>query len=645
MPEIARITYGTSQESVKLDNMGMRQMQKKVYGQRDRQYLLLKAPPASGKSRAFMYVALDKLYNQGLKKVIIAVPEKSIGASFDKTNLTDGGFFADWNPSDDYNLCYAGADNSSRKVQTFKDFLHQDKENILICTHATLRFAFAALDVKEFDGVFLGIDEFHHASADIDSSKLGDLVKGVIEGSSAHIMAMTGSYFRGDGVAVLTPEVERKITTVTYSYYDQLSGYKYLKGITLWYDFYQGRYFDRLETVLDTHRKTIIHIPNVNSIESTGQKYNEVDWIIDIIGTAHKETPEGYIPVTTADGRILKVIDLVDEENREAKQRYLREHAEERDAIDIIIALNLAKEGFDWPACEHMLTVGYRGSLTEIVQIIGRCTRDYPGKSEAYFTNLIAEPDATLQDVATATNNLLKAITASLLMEQVLMPKWNFESKKDFPKLVIKKPKSDVGKKIVEEDLEDLIADISTNKDVVETLAKPNAGKLINKGLIPKIIIEKYPDLPIDDLEAVRQTVVANMVLNTPKRDKDPNGQDSKFLKFPNGMILDIRELDINLIDSINPFEKAYQILSRDIDKKTLASIQDALNEKHGKVKTYSQEEVMIYWPQIQKFVDTHDKAPDRYSDDQYEAQLGAVLWFLRKAKEKQEAVYGNSDN
>ena len=76
-----------------------------------------------------------------------------------------------------------------------------------------------------------------------------------------------------------------------------------------------------------------------------------------------------------------------------------------------------------------MLTVGYRGSLTEIVQIIGRCTRDYPGKTEATFTNIIAEPDSTATETAEAVNNLLKAVTASLLMEQVLAPKWDFKTK------------------------------------------------------------------------------------------------------------------------------------------------------------------------------------------------------------------------
>ena len=89
----------------------------------------------------------------------------------------------------------------------------------------------------------------------------------------------------------------------------------------------------------------------------------------------------------------------------------------------------MAKEGFDWIWCEHALTVGYRSSLTEIIQIIGRATRDAPGKTRARFTNLIAEPDATEEAVAEAVNDTLKAIAASLLMEQVLAPRFNFTPK------------------------------------------------------------------------------------------------------------------------------------------------------------------------------------------------------------------------
>jgi superfamily II DNA or RNA helicase len=646
MPEIARIVYGQTQDSIRLDPMGMRQMQQKVYACRDSQFILLKAPPASGKSRAFMFIALDKMIHQGLKKTIIAVPEKDIGASFKKTDLRTHGFFADWEPTQEYDLCgYGGADNSAGKIKTFKKFLEQDEAKILICTHATLRFAFDTLHDSDFNGIFLGIDEFHHASADTDNSRLGELIKGIVTNSTAHLMAMTGSYFRGDGIAVIPPDIERKFTTVTYSYYDQLSGCKWLRGITLRYEFYQGVYLDAVRKVLDTTQKTIIHIPNVNSLESTKQKYEEAEHIIDIIGDAGHEDPlTGVIPVTTEDGRTLKIIDLVEDDPdiRQKRQAYIREHAQEKDAIDIIIALNLAKEGFDWPPCEHMLTIGYRGSLTEIVQIIGRCTRDYEGKTEAYFTNLIAEPDAGQKDVVASVNDLLKAITASLLMEQVLLPKWNFMTKIKPPKLAILQPETQKAKDILENDYEDLLSYISTNQEVIEAIPKKDAAKVINKLLIPKIILEKYPDLPVNDVEAIRQNVVAGLVLDSTKEAKGDNQTDVRLLHFPNTLCVDIRDLDINLIDTINPFEQAYQILSKDIDANTLASVRDVISSQRNGQRSYTQEELTIYWPQIESFYQAHQHIPEPSSEDAYEAKLGSVLYWVRKQKEN---LHGNESN
>lgn len=418
MPDIVHVSYGQTGESAKINEMGMREMQQKAYQARDAQYLLLKAPPASGKSRALMFVALDKLINQGIRKVIVAVPERSIGGSFGITKLSEYGFYADWTYNEQYNLCTPGLDGSKTKVEAFRNFMAND-EKILICTHATLRFAYEELDDSMFDGTLLAIDEFHHVSADGDS-RLGELLRSIMAKSNAHIIAMTGSYFRGDSVPVLKPEDEAKFTKVTYNYYEQLNGYTYLKSLGIGYHFYQGKYTSAIMEILDTNKKTILHIPNVNSGESTKDKHREVDTILDAIGEyVGTDATTGVITIKRhEDGRMVKVADLVNDQarDRDKIQNYLRE-IKSVDDMDLIIALGMAKEGFDWPYCEHALTVGYRGSLTEIIQIIGRCTRDSDNKTHAQFTNLIAQPDAADDAVKLSVNNMLKAITASLLME------------------------------------------------------------------------------------------------------------------------------------------------------------------------------------------------------------------------------------
>jgi hypothetical protein len=409
----------------------MRAMQERAYEMRGEQYLLIKSPPASGKSRALMFIALDKLHNQGLKQAIVVVPEKSIGASFNNEPLSKFGFWADWHVEPQWNLCNApGGDDG--KVGAVGRFLSSD-DQVLVCTHATFRFAVDKFGIEVFDDRLIAVDEFHHVSANPDN-KLGVHLNALMTRDKLHMVAMTGSFFRGDAEAVLSPEDEAKFVSVKYTYYEQLNGYEYLKTLDIGYFFYTGSYADSILEVLDPNEKTILHIPNVNSRESTKDKHREVEHIIDALGEWKGSDPKtGFQLVETTEGRVLKIADLVDDEavKRDKVSAALKDPAQKnnRDHVDIIIALGMAKEGFDWIWCEHALTVGYRASLTEIVQIIGRATRDAKGKTGARFTNLIAEPDAGEEAVTEAVNDTLKAIAASLLMEQVLTPRFNFTPK------------------------------------------------------------------------------------------------------------------------------------------------------------------------------------------------------------------------
>jgi len=639
MDNIIQVTYGQTGQSTVENNMGMREMQAKAFQARLSQLLLIKAPPASGKSRALMFIALDKLINQGIKKVIVAVPERSIGSSFSKTDLTSSGFFANWEPNDQYNLCTAGSDGSKSKVDAFVNFMKGD-ERILICTHATLRFAYESLHDEDFNDCLIAIDEFHHVSASGDNI-LGTLLRSLINNSTVHIVAMTGSYFRGDSIPVLMPEDEAKFTKVTYNYYQQLNGYEYLKSLGIGYHFYQGKYYTAINEVLDTDKKTILHIPNVNSGESTKDKYEEVDRIIDMIGDVDRiDSETGLIHVKRSkDGKIIKVADLVNDDpaTRERIVNFIRTIQSEDD-VDLIIALGMAKEGFDWPYCEHALTVGYRGSLTEIVQIIGRCTRDSSNKSHAQFTNLLAQPDAQNDDVVNAVNNMLKAITASLLMEQVMAPNFNFKLKKEEDDLAApgdiiippangKKVTNRVAK-IIEDDLVDLKASILQDKDVSKAIVGTIDPEVINKVLIPKVIKTKYPELDDNELEDVRRHVVTDSAFKT---GEVKEVGDKKFITLADKFI-NIDEIDIDLIDTINPFQKAFEILSKSVTVPVLKAIQEVLLASKIKI---SEEEALITWPKIVAFVEENKREPSLNSTDTLEVRLAEVLIYLRDKKRK----------
>lgn len=577
----------------------MREMQAKAFAKRDAQYLLLKAPPASGKSRALMFLALDKLAHQGIKKAIIAVPEMSIGGSFADTELAKHGFFADWCVKPENNLCTgSGDDKDQGKVDAFIRFM-RGNDQVLVCTHATFRFAFDKLaDVGAFNDTLVAIDEFHHVSAE-ENNRLGAVLDEIMRNSSAHIIAMTGSYFRGDAVPILSEEDEAKFEKVTYTYYEQLNGYRYLKSLGLGYHFYQGRYLDALGEVLDPSKKTIIHIPNVNSGEAAVDKYSAVDHIIDTLGEfVEKDRETGIITVKAHDGRLLKLADLVDDRktsDRSLIQAYLR-NIKSRDDMDIIIALGMAKEGFDWPYCEHVLTIGYRSSMTEVVQIIGRATRDCEGKTHAQFTNLIAQPDAADEDVKVSVNNLLKAITLSLLMEQVLAPNITFRRRSDMRPdeqpnpgdVIIDDTTLPASKKVVDilnKDSDDLIAAlVQDTQNAKRYIQEDTPASAINETALPKIVACRYPELSVEEQDQIVQGTLTKMAVTQGGGIKD--GKDLPDNALIEGEKTYIRQGDF-FVDTVKLQEagQSYSV-EETIRERDLPDNAKIKNLQTGEVKT-----------------------------------------------------------
>ncbi|WP_299163563.1 DEAD/DEAH box helicase [Accumulibacter sp.] len=669
------VTYAQSGTSTKANALGMRPMQERAYGKRGEQYLLIKSPPASGKSRALMFVALDKLKNQGVKQAIIVVPEKSIGASFNDEPLSTFGFWSDWHVEPKWNLCNAPGNDNGGKVKSLGLFLESD-DKVLVCTHATFRFAVVSYGVEAFDDRLIAVDEFHHVSANPDN-KLGTHLGQFIARDRTHIVAMTGSYFRGDAEAVLDPSDEAKFDTVTYTYYEQLNGYEYLKHLDIGYFFYSGPYVDDILNVLDPREKTIIHIPNVNSRESTKDKMREVEHIIEELGMWDGVDPvTGFQLVKRPDGRVLRIADLVDDDatRRDRVSAALKDPAQKnnRDYVDIIIALGMAKEGFDWIWCEHALTVGYRASLTEIVQIIGRATRDAPGKTRARFTNLIAEPDASEEAVTEAVNDTLKAIAASLLMEQVLAPRFEFKPKNadsgptpgfDYGEggyipdksnvginhqtgqvqIEIKglsAPKSKEATRICQEDLNEVIATFIQDKTAIER-------GLFDEELVPeeltqvrmgKIIKDKYPELDADDQEAVRQHAIAALTLTQQAKqlatdsETDEASPNTALIDGVRRFAMDVRDLDIDLIDRINPFGEAYAILAKTMSEENLKQVAAAISAKRTNLTPDEAKELAVRALQFKK---ERGRVPALDSQDAWERRMaeGAAA-FMRYKKE-----------
>lgn len=669
------VSYAQNGNSTKSNELGMRVMQERAYEKRGEQYLLIKSPPASGKSRALMFVALDKLNNQGVKKAIITVPEKSIGSSFNDEPLTKFGFHWDWHVEPKWNLCNAPGEDGS-KADSVQKFLNTE-DKVLVCPHATFRNAVQKFGVEAFDECLIAIDEFHHVSANPDN-KLGSQLEELIVRDKVHIVAMTGSYFRGDGDAVMLPEIESKFEPVTYTYYEQLNGYEYLKTLDIGYYFYTGAYSDDILDVLNPNEKTIIHIPSVNSRESTKQKLKEVEDIMAGLGEWQGVDAEtGFQLVKTSEGKVLKIADLVDQSTQDRVSASLKNPRikSDREYVDMIIALGMAQEGFDWIWCEHALTVGYRSSLTQIIQIIGRATRDAKGKTHARFTNLIAEPDASEETVVDAINDTLKAIAASLLMEQVLAPKFNFTIKNpnsgpvegyDYGEdgynpekanvgfnqetgqfqIEIKglvEPKSPEANRICQEDLNEVITAFVQDKVALERglFDEEMVPEELTQAKLGKIIRDKYPELDEQDQEAVRQHAIA--ALNLTQQAKKALNPNEEGISSGNTALVDgvrkfvhVNDLDIDLIDRINPFGEAYAILSKAMNEDSLKQVAAVIA---GKKSNLTIEEAREYAKRALQFKKERGRLPSLTAQDPWEKKMAEGVAFLqKKAVEAQSA-------
>ncbi len=689
VPSVSISTAATGASS-KPDERGMRVMQSRAFAKRGEQYLLIKSPPASGKSRALMFIALDKLHHQGLKQALIVVPERSIGSSFADEPLSEFGFERDWQVAPQWNLCNAPGIDEPRvaksKVAAMGEFLASSdnaQHKTLVCTHATFRFAVEALGIEAFDHRLIAIDEFHHVSSS-DGNKLGTQLGELIARDKCHVVAMTGSYFRGDSEAVLSPADEARFETVTYTYYEQLNGYQWLKSLDIGYFFYQNAYVDAVAKVLDPALKTIVHIPNVNSRESMKDKQGEVSQIMDGLGKWQGvDAVTGFHQVQAADGRILKVADLVDDSDAARRSKVLTAlkdptQKNNRDHVDVIIALGMAKEGFDWIWCEHALTIGYRSSLTEIVQIIGRATRDAQGKTRSRFTNLIAEPRAEQGSVAEAVNDMLKAISASLLMEQVLAPRYEFTPKNTGSKLGfdygdegyqehgknvgvntdtgeihieingLVTPKTPEASRICKEDLNELVTGFLQDKTTLERGLFDTENTLpqeLTQLRMGKIVCDRYPELDEIDQEAVRQHAIA--ALNVTQQAKlmlamaDAQGGSNGaggVSAFIDGVrkFVNVRDLNIDLIDRINPFEAAYAILAKTMNEQTLHQVQASIASKN---ETFTEAEARDYALKALQFKSERGRLPQVQSSDPWEQKIArGVAAFTRYQQAKKAA-------
>ncbi len=161
-----------------------------------------------------------------------------------------------------------------------------------------------------------------------------------------------------------------------------------------------------------------------------------------------------------------------------------------------------------------------------------------------------------------------------------------------------------------------------------------------------KIVKEKFPNLEEEDQEAVRQHPVAalNLVQQAKKELVGGGGDDLLNLDSQSTALIDgvrkfalsVRELDIDLIDRINPFAEAYAILAKSMNEARLKQVAAVIAARRVSMTL---DEAREYAKRAKRFKEERGRLPNITAADPWEKRMAEGIAYLqRKAREAKEA-------
>jgi superfamily II DNA or RNA helicase len=410
---------------------------------------IINAPTGSGKSTMLSMLAYQRTVSDKNKKTIIAVPQTVIGKGFNtKVFKLPNQDVIDWSVGID--LCT----NAKDTVEQFSSFIKEDIfysesypfERILVCTHATLVAAFQSLSQEDkqtyWNNLLICVDETHHlkmheiADEVYNMNSLGQVVDYSFRNNN-EIILVSATMFRGDQKGLVSDELLKDAIKYNLPFDKYMEEMKYLKSFS--YDFIidTNEYTTDISKCinnlfLDNLKKLFIYIPHPQSYMSSGNKIQEIQDILEQLKTnlngdkISLDENTGIYHITNILGLDYKVCDLVDETLSKRSIKFVNNEIinKDRNALDCVIALNRAKEGFDWEHANGMIVVGQRSSLTDVIQMVGRLLRDKQGKEKVKALHMLpfSPNQPTAPNLDNSLNDFFKAIAISLLMEDVFAP-------------------------------------------------------------------------------------------------------------------------------------------------------------------------------------------------------------------------------
>jgi len=417
----------------------MREWQQECYDElKDSHHWIINAPMGSGKS--FMICCLDykKLENNPNLRAIIAVPQTIIAEGFRKNKIQFSDTEkVDWFPQHD--LCKEASNQTTDELLGFlkgPNSKSMVQDRILVCSHQTLVYAFKK-NKKLFKDVIIVVDEAHHVKhnvvEDVEvSNGIGSVVKYSFDNPKNNIQVelTTATFFRGDKNSIIPEEYKAQFDRFNYPFDKYLKTCKYLRSYSYDFILYNQNYKESIKELFDEEvGKTIVYVPSVNGSYSLETKYIDVEEIIKGIAGTDKpviKDKDKPIMLVKRDKEWIKVIDLVTETNRESKKQAIIDahDAKTSESVDVIITLNMFKEGANWRWADREIIIGPRNSLSDLIQTMGRLFRDAEGKSHVSVYQLLpyALDQVNNEKFCDNLNDYMKAIFLTMIMEDVFKP-------------------------------------------------------------------------------------------------------------------------------------------------------------------------------------------------------------------------------
>ena len=291
-----------------------------------------------------------------------------------------------------------------------------------------------------------------------------------------------------------------------------------------------------------------------------------------------------------------------------------------------------------------------------------------------------------------AVNDMLKAISVSLLMEQVMAPVFKFRTHKgadqfdgspsDKPKPgpvtnageieIVGMPEIDErAVEAIENDFNDLFADVQNDLRTLTVMINPDDHHtdVMYDLVVTDVIKRRYPSFSEEQVQDAvglfgvraglgREVAKDPSIIQTPGMSEEEQSVFAGLERRRSGprrtglnagdrfvqqarRFINVRELQVDLLGGRRDFDDAYELLSKELSEELLIRL-------HGEVRalrvSMTQDEAEKLYPRIKEFIQREGREPNLNSPNGREVRLADALAFLRKLSREKRAAMAGAD-